>query len=65
MKITVLVISSANVKKSLTVNLFCVISDRTGTKTFASLYAGVSVAERIGLNGGIHLRNGLCTLADP
>ena len=36
-----------------------------GTKTFASLYAGVSVAERIGLNGGIHLRKGLCTLADP
>ena len=65
MKITVLVILSANVKKSLTVNLFCVISDRMGTKTFASLYAGVSVPERIGINGGIHLRKGLCTLADP
>ena len=36
-----------------------------GTKTFASLYAGVSVPERIGINGGIHLRKGLCTLADP
>ena len=32
-----------------------------GTKTFASLYAGVSAPERMDLNGGIHLRKGLCT----
>ena len=28
-------------KESLTVNSFCVISDRTGTKDFASVYVGV------------------------
>ena len=52
-------------KESLTVNSFCVISDRTGTKNFASLYVGVPIAERIGLNGGNPFIRGLCTLADP
>ena len=45
-------ISATKVKESFTVNSFCVISDRTGTKHFASLYVGVPIAERIGLNGG-------------
>ena len=52
-------------KESVTVNSFCVTSDRTGTKNFASLYVGVPIAERISLNGGNPFRRGLCTLADP
>ena len=39
-------------KESFTVNSFCVILDRTGTKNFASFYVGVPITERIGLNGG-------------
>ena len=39
-------------KESLTINSFCVISNKTGTKNFASLYVGVPIAERTGLNGG-------------
>ena len=35
-------------KESLTVNSFCVTSDRTETKNFASLYVGVPISERIG-----------------
>ena len=57
--------SSTKVKESVTVNSFCVTSDRTGTKNFASLYVGVPIAERISLNGGNPFRRGLCTLADP
>ena len=52
-------------KESLIVNSFCVISYRRGTKNFASLYVGVPIAERIGLNGGNPFIRGLCTLADP
>ena len=58
-------ISSAKVKESLTVNWFCVTSDRTAAKFFASLYVGIPIAERIGLNGGNPFIRGLCTLADP
>ena len=52
-------------KESFTVNSSCVISDRTGTKNFASLYVGVPIAERIGPNGGNPFIRGLCPLADP
>ena len=52
-------------KEFFTVNSFCVISDRTRTKNFASLYVGVPIAKRIGLNGGNSFIMGLCTLADP
>ena len=55
-------ISSTKVKESLTVNSFCVMSDRTGTRNFASLYVGVSIAERIGLNGGNTFIRGLFSL---
>ena len=48
-------------KESLTVNSFCVISDRTRTKNFASLYVGVPIAERISLNGGNPFIRRLCT----
>ena len=61
-------IASSNgmlVHKASTVNSFCVISDRMGTKNFASFYVGVPIAERIGLNGGSPFLWGLCTLADP
>ena len=51
-------------KKSLTVNLICVISDKIGTKNFASLYVRVPIAQRIGLNGGSPFIRGLHTLAD-
>ena len=34
-------------------------------KIFASLYVGVPIAEKIGLNGGNPFIRGLCTLADP
>ena len=51
-------------KESLTVNSFSVISDRTETKSFASLYVRVLIAERVGLNGGNPFIRGLCTLAD-
>ena len=51
-------------KESFTVNSLCVISDRTGTKNFASLYVGVPITERIGINGGNPFIMGLCTLAD-
>ena len=36
-----------------------------GTKNFASLYVGVPIAERMGLNGGNPFLRGLCFLADP
>ena len=58
-------ISSTKVKESLTENSFCVLSDRSGTKNFASLYVGVPIAERMGLNGSNPVLRGLCTLADP
>ena len=57
-------ISSTDVKESLTVNSFYVISDRTRTKNFASLYVGVPIAERIGLNGGNPFVRDLFTLVD-
>ena len=38
-------------KESLTGNSFCAISDRTGTKKFASLYVGVAIAVRKAVNG--------------
>ena len=34
------------------VNSFCALSHKVGTKSFASFYVGVSIAERIYLNGG-------------
>ena len=52
-------------KVSSTINLFCVISDRTGTKNFASLYVGVSIAERMVMNGVNPVLRGLCTLDEP
>ena len=51
-------------KKSFTVNSFWVISDRIGTKNFASLYVGVPISEKIGLNVGNPFIMVLCTLAD-
>ena len=45
--------SSTKVKKSLTLNSFCNVSDRTGTKNITNLYVGVPIAERMNLNGGI------------
>ena len=56
---------STKVKESLTVNSFCVISGKTGPKNFTSLFAGVSISEKIGLNGGNPFVRGLCTLANP
>ena len=58
-------ISSTKVKEPLTVNSFWVISDRTGTENFGSLYVGVPIAEIIGLNGDNPFTRGFCTLADP
>ena len=58
-------ISSTKVKESLTANSFCVISDRTETKSFASLYVRVPIAEILVLNGGNAFIRGLWTLADP
>ena len=58
-------ISSTKVKESLTENSFCIISDRNGTKNFASLYVGVPIAERMGVNDSNPVLRGLCTLADP
>ena len=58
-------ISSTKVKESLTVNSFCVISDRTGTKKFATLYVGVPIPERIGLNDSNPFIRDLYTLGDP
>ena len=55
---------STKVKKSFTVNSFWVISDRIGTKNFASLYVGVPISEKIGLNVGNPFIMVLCTLAD-
>ena len=52
-------------KESLTVNSFCVILDRKENKNFASLYVGVPIAERIGLNSVNPLIKGKWTLADP
>ena len=52
-------------KEPLTVNSFCVISDRAETKNFASLYLGVPIAEKTGLNGGNSFITILCSLADP
>ena len=51
-------------KEPLTVNSFCVISDRAETKNFASLYLGKN-AEKTGLNGGNSFITILCSLADP
>ena len=34
------------------VNSFCALSHKVGTKSFTSFYVGVSIAERIYLNGG-------------
>ena len=55
-------ISSRKVKEYLSVKLFCVISDRTRTKNFASLYVGVPIAERMCLNGDNPFLSDLCTL---
>ena len=52
-------------KKSLTVNSFCVISGRTGTTSFACFYVEVAITKRIGLNGGNPFIRGLCTLGYP
>ena len=58
-------ISSKIVKESLTVNSLCVISDRMENKNLASLYVGVPIAERIGMNGSNPIIKGLCISADP
>ena len=52
-------------KETLAVNSFFVISDRTMTKRFASLYVGVPVTEGIDLNGDDPFVRSLCTVADP
>ena len=57
-------ISSTKVKESFTVNWFCVTSDRTATKSFASFYVGIPVAERIDLNDGNPLIKSLWILGD-
>ena len=36
-----------------------------GTRNFASLYVGVPIAERMGLNDGNPFLMGLCLLAEP
>ena len=58
-------ISSTKVKKSWSVNSFCIIPDKMGPKNFASLYAGVPTAGRIGMNGCNLFLRGLYSLADP
>ena len=45
-------ISKTKVKEYFAVNSFCVLSHKVGTKSFTSFYVGVSIAERIYLNGG-------------
>ena len=57
-------ISSTKAKESFTVNWFCVTSDRTPTKSFASFYVGIPVAERIDLNGGNPFIKSLWILGD-
>ena len=52
-------------KESLKLYSFYVISDRRGTKNFASLYVGVPIPERVSLNGDNLFLRDLCTLADP
>ena len=52
-------------KESLTVNSICIISDRMSTKNFASLYARMSITDRMDLNGGNPLLRASCILANP
>ena len=40
-------ISSTKVKESRALNSFCVISDRTETKSFVSLYVGVPISHQL------------------
>ena len=44
---------AANSKESFNTNLFLVRLDNMGTKNLARRQAGVLIAERMGLNGGI------------
>ena len=60
---SVLVISLANAKDSLTVYPLIVNGDKTDTKSFANLYYGILIATVIGLKDGQLLMTVLCTLA--
>ena len=62
---SVLVISLANAKESLTVYSLIANGDKIGTRNLANLYDGVLIAPSIGLKDGKLLITGLCTLAWP
>ena len=55
--------SFANENELLTVHSLVVIGVRSGTINLDNLY--VVVVDRIGLNFGLLLTTGLCTLGDP
>ena len=55
--------SSANENESWTENSLTVKGDKIGTKNFARLYVGVSIADKMGQNEGQLSMIGLCTLA--
>lgn len=59
---SVLVISSANAKVSLTVYSLIINGDKLGARNFANLYDCVLMASSIGLKGGQILMTGLCIL---
>ena len=55
----------AKLNESLTVYFLLVNGSKIGTKYFASLYVGVSKADKIGLKGGLSSIHFLCTLQEP
>ena len=59
---SVLVISSANAKVSLTVYSLIINGYKLGARNFANLYDCVLMASSIGLKGGQILMTGLCIL---
>ena len=59
---SVLVISSANAKVSLTVYSLIINGDKLGARNFVNLYDCVLMASSIGLKGGQILMTGLCIL---
>ena len=62
---SILVISLANTKASLTVYLLIVDGDKIGARNFANFYDGLLIASSIGLKDGQLLMTGLGTLAWP
>ena len=58
-------ILAAKLNESLTVYLLLVDGSKTDTKDFASLYAGVCKADKIGLKGRHPLTHFVCTLQEP